>query len=38
MSRADELVERARDLYRRGAVADALAACEQAAEEARRTG
>ncbi len=38
MSRADELVARARDHYRRGAVADALAACEQAAEEARRTG
>ena len=38
MSRADELVARARDYYRRGAVADALAACEQAAEEARRTG
>ncbi len=37
MSRAGELVERARELYRRGAVADALAACEQAAEEARRT-
>ena len=34
----EELVARARDLYRRGAVADALAACEQAAEEARRTG
>ena len=36
MSRARELVERARDLYRRGAVGDALVACEQAAQEARR--
>ena len=37
MSTADELVERARDLYRRGAVGDALAACEEAADEARHT-
>ncbi len=38
MATAAELVDRARDLYRRGAVADALAACEHAADEARRTG
>lgn len=38
MSRATHLVDRARDLYRRGAVADALAACEQAADEALRSG
>jgi DNA-binding CsgD family transcriptional regulator len=38
VSRATELVERARDLYRRGAVADALAACEQAARDARLSG
>ncbi len=37
MSRAGELLERARELYRRGAVSDALVACEQAADEARRT-
>lgn len=37
MSSAADLLERARDLYRRGAVGDALAACEQAADEARRT-
>jgi DNA-binding CsgD family transcriptional regulator len=35
---AGELLEQARDLYRRGAVADALAACEQAAGEARAAG
>ncbi len=38
MPRAGDLVERARDLYRRGALADAVAACEQAADEARRAG
>ena len=38
MARAGELVERARELYRRGSVADALASCEEAAAEARRTG
>ena len=38
MSRAGELVERARELYRRGAVADALVACEQAAAVARDSG
>ena len=37
MSSAADLLERARDLYRRGAVGDALVACEQAADEARRT-
>ena len=37
VSSAAELLERARDLYRRGAVGDALVACEQAADEARRT-
>jgi DNA-binding CsgD family transcriptional regulator len=35
---ATELVELARDLYRRGAVDDALAVCEQAARDARRSG
>ena len=38
VSTATDLVELARDLYRRGAVADALAACEQAASDARRSG
>ena len=38
VSGATELVELARDLYRRGAVLDALAACEQAARQARRSG
>ncbi len=38
MSIAEELVERARGLYRRGAIGDALAACERAADEARLTG
>ena len=38
MSRSGEQLERARALYRRGALADALSACEQVAEEARRTG
>ena len=38
MSRATDLVELARELYRHGAVADALVACEQAALDARRSG
>jgi DNA-binding CsgD family transcriptional regulator len=38
VSRATDLVELARDLHRRGAVADALVACEQAARDARRSG
>lgn len=38
MSRATDLVELARDLYRRGALTEALAACEQAALDARRSG
>ncbi len=37
MSRAADLVEQARDLYRRGATIDALVTCEWAVEEARRT-